>query len=198
MADVIFNDITPHLGLPLPHPSNDLEVDAPRLRTALGAIDAKFAALDALLASDDVDLDQLQELVSAIKANANDVVALLASKAGRDELAAVVADKASRTELAAVAAAAFPPPAIRITGYTELLPNKRYHLDSSGGAFSVLLPAGPDACWVWLRDIAGACGANPVTVLRNGNTMSGQADDTLIDAAHDDVFLSLDANNWTD
>ncbi|MEO3714016.1 hypothetical protein [Roseateles flavus] len=102
MADLIFDDITPHLSLPLPHPSNDLGIDALRLRDALSAIDSKVAALDTLLQSNDVDLDQWQELVNAIKSNASDAVALLATKAGRDELAAVVADKASRAELGAV------------------------------------------------------------------------------------------------
>lgn len=212
MADLIYNDTTPHLGLPLPHPDNDLAVDSPRLRAALAAIDTKFAALDTLLLSDDVNLDQVQELVNAIKANKSDIVALLAGKAGRDELAAVIADKASRaelaaldvakaskTELAAVAAAAFPPAAIRITAYTVLQANKRYHLDSSGGPFNVLLPPGPEAAWVWLRDVGGACATNPVTVLRNaGQTIDGQADDLQVDVARDNLFLSLDSNNWTD
>lgn len=103
MPDMTFNDITPHLALPLPHPSNPLDVDVQRLRDVVSAIDAKFKGLDVLLTSDDVNLDQVQELVNAIKANTSDVIALLASKATRDELAAVIADKASRTELAAVA-----------------------------------------------------------------------------------------------
>lgn len=34
----VFED-TPHLGLPLPHPDNTLEVDNPRLREALGILD---------------------------------------------------------------------------------------------------------------------------------------------------------------
>lgn len=203
MADVIFDDRSAHLGLPLPHPANDLADDVPRLRAALAAVDAKFAGLDALLQSDDVDLDQLQELVNAIKANTGDVIELLASKAGRDELAQVIADKASRPELAALAAtvaanlaaSAFPPPAIRITGYTELQPFKRYHLDSRGGPFSVLLPA---SGWVWLIDRTGACAANPVTVLRNGKTINDLADDLLIDVKRDSVFMTEESNNWTD
>lgn len=102
---MIYDDTTPHLGLPLPHPDNDLEDDAPRLRASLAAIDAKFAGLDALLHSSDVNLDQVQELVNAIKANQSDVLQLMSAKAGRDELAAVIADKASRAELAALDAA---------------------------------------------------------------------------------------------
>ena len=74
MADVIHNDLTAHLGLPLPHPANDLEDDVPRLRGALQAVDAKFQALDLLLQSNDVNLDQLQELVNAIKTRSEDVV----------------------------------------------------------------------------------------------------------------------------
>ncbi|PZP30445.1 MAG: hypothetical protein DI603_15080 [Roseateles depolymerans] len=212
MADLIHDDRSAHLSLPLPHPSNDLEDDAPRLRQALLLVDAKFAALDTLLASDDVDLDQLQELVNAIKANASDVVALLAAKAGRDELAAVIADKASRAELAAldadkaskpelalVAAKAFPPPAIPLSTDTVLQPGQHYALDSRNGAFAVTLPKLSAPSWVWLRDVSGACATNPVTVLRaDGQTIRGLADDLLIDSARDSVFMLHDSNNWTD
>ena len=65
----MINDRTPNLSLPLPHRDNDLTVDVERLRQALNAIDAKFGSLDVLLQSDDTTLDQLQELVNAIKTN---------------------------------------------------------------------------------------------------------------------------------
>lgn len=63
------NDFTQHHGLPLPHPSNELQEDVPRLRQALTMVDAKLHSLDMLLQSDDVDLNEVKELVAAIKAN---------------------------------------------------------------------------------------------------------------------------------
>lgn len=69
------NDTTAHLGLQLPHPGNELDDDVLRLRSAISGIDAKFALLDALLASNDIDLDTLQELVSAIKGDAANLLA---------------------------------------------------------------------------------------------------------------------------
>ena len=71
----MINDTTAHLGLQLPHPSNELDDDVLRLRSAISGIDAKFALLDALLASGDIDLDTLQELVAAIKGDAASLLA---------------------------------------------------------------------------------------------------------------------------
>lgn len=59
---------TPHLNLPLPHPDNLQEDDVLRIRAAFTGIDNKIQAIDSLLASDDINLDTLQELVHAIKA----------------------------------------------------------------------------------------------------------------------------------
>lgn len=70
----MINETTQHLGLQLPHPTNSLEDDVLRLRSAFNAIDAKFQALDAMLASDDASLNTIQELVDAIKADALDLL----------------------------------------------------------------------------------------------------------------------------
>lgn len=70
----MINETTPHLGLQLPHPSNTLEDDVLRLRSAINGIDTKFQALDALLASDDPSLNSIQELVSGIKQNTADLI----------------------------------------------------------------------------------------------------------------------------
>ncbi|QEL57055.1 hypothetical protein [Chromobacterium paludis] len=64
---------TPHLNLPLPHPANSLAEDVLRIRDAFSALDQKLASLDALLASDDLNLDTLQELVAAIKRERGDL-----------------------------------------------------------------------------------------------------------------------------
>lgn len=65
----MIDDRTSHLSLPLPHRDNELGVDVERLRQALSGVDDKFAVLDVLLESDDVNLDRFQELVNAIKTN---------------------------------------------------------------------------------------------------------------------------------
>lgn len=70
---------TPHLALPLPGDRTMLD-DVPLLREALGKLDAFALRLDTLLNSDDVTLDELQELVAAIKANRGDILDLVASK----------------------------------------------------------------------------------------------------------------------
>ena len=85
------NEQTPHLGLPLPHPANDLGSDVLRLRDALQALDGHVSALQTALQSDDVALDQLQELVDAIKANRGDIAGLLSVKADASALQAEVA-----------------------------------------------------------------------------------------------------------
>lgn len=82
----VINETTAHLALQLPHPSNSLEDDVLRLRAALGSIDSKFLALDTLLQSNDTTLDQVQELVNAIKENASDILGLLLDKADAVDL----------------------------------------------------------------------------------------------------------------
>jgi hypothetical protein len=77
------NDITQYQSFPLPHPSNELQDDVLRLRDAISTIDAKFHALDVLLQSDDVSLDQVQELVNYIKENRDDIVSIMAAKADK-------------------------------------------------------------------------------------------------------------------
>lgn len=95
----LHEEFTQHLNLPLPHPENELQDDVIRLRDALsgldivlnqqfGEIEQKFGQLDALLQSDDVSLDQVQELVAAIKANRTSIQALVSNNATKAELAA--------------------------------------------------------------------------------------------------------------
>lgn len=85
------DDKTSHLDLPLPHPTNELADDVIRLRAALNGIDAQFQALDALLQSDDVTLDQVQELVTAIKDNRSTIDGLLTGKADSSRVTALEA-----------------------------------------------------------------------------------------------------------
>lgn len=85
----MIDERTAHLDLPLPHPSNELSDDVHRLRDALEGIDDKFEALDTLLQSDDATLDQIQELVSAIKENRSTISGLLSDKADGSVVSAI-------------------------------------------------------------------------------------------------------------
>lgn len=109
---------TPHLGLPLPHPDNVLEDDVARLREALTQIDGSLFTLRSLVASDDVNLDTVQEIVAVLtqaQGDIGNVTALLATKASVASLALLssttvqaLALKADRTELPAAARLAPP------------------------------------------------------------------------------------------
>ena len=82
------NDLTPNLGLPLPHPGNDLETDVLRLRDALSSLDTVVGTLRALVASDDLNLDTAQEIVNVLKVaqgDIGDVTALLATKVSTEQ-----------------------------------------------------------------------------------------------------------------
>ncbi|MCD0491261.1 hypothetical protein [Chromobacterium violaceum] len=69
---------TPHLNLPLPSPGNSLAEDVLRIRDAFSVLDQKMASLDALLSSDDLNLDTVQELVAAFKRARSDIDAAAA------------------------------------------------------------------------------------------------------------------------
>lgn len=88
---------TPHLALPLPHPDNDLETDVARLREAFTQVDGALFSLRSLVASDDVNLDTVQEIVTVLKqaqGNIGDITSLLALKANKGDVAAGLALKA--------------------------------------------------------------------------------------------------------
>ena len=72
----MINDSTPHYGLPLPHPSNKLDEDAPRLRSALIGADAQLQALD----------DQLQALAGQLQSLAGQLQSLGKADVGLDQV----------------------------------------------------------------------------------------------------------------
>lgn len=105
------DDRTANQDYQLPHPTNLLEVDVYRLRNALVSIDANVSAILALLQSDNLDLDTVQELVDAIEANQADIGSLLGvladAEAARDDAeAAAVAAAASAISAAGSATTA--------------------------------------------------------------------------------------------
>ncbi|MFT0861759.1 hypothetical protein [Ancylobacter sp. G4_0304] len=74
---MVIDNRTPNQNLPLPHPDNDLEVDAPRLVEALTLIDSWLAALLAAVAgrallSHQHPMDQISGLVAALAGKAAD------------------------------------------------------------------------------------------------------------------------------
>lgn len=86
------NDLTPNLGLPLPHPGNELEDDVLRLRDALSSLDTAVGALQTLVSSNDLNLDTVQEIVNLLKSSQGqigDITTLLASKASASQLAQI-------------------------------------------------------------------------------------------------------------
>lgn len=69
-----------------------------------------------------------------------------------------------------------------ISSYTVLLSGVAYEVDSSGGTFSIDLPATPDiGNWIWLNDITGSWETNNVTLVRSGELIEGMAEDMALD-----------------
>jgi len=74
--------------------------------------------------------------------------------------------------------------------------NNRIIADTSNGAFSITLPASPiTGDYIVLTD-GGDWAANNLTVLRNGSTIEGQADDLLITTQGITVELIYSTNTW--
>lgn len=68
--------------------------------------------------------------------------------------------------------------------------------DTSGGAFSITLPAGPaTGDYVELTD-GGNWNTNNLTVLRNGSTIEGVTDDLLVDIPGTTVQLVYSGTTW--
>jgi hypothetical protein len=69
--------------------------------------------------------------------------------------------------------------------------------DTSGGAFTVTLPATPttgDQCVI--ADAGGAFGTNNLTVARNGSTIAGLAENLILDIASVSVQFVYDGTTW--
>ncbi len=78
----------------------------------------------------------------------------------------------------------------------QMLAFNGYFVDSSAGAISVTLPiSGTLGDTIKINDLAGAAGANNITVLRNGHNIQGAASDLLID--YDNATVELVYSNST-
>jgi hypothetical protein len=69
--------------------------------------------------------------------------------------------------------------------------------DTSGGAFTVTLPATPIAgSQVVIADAGAAWGTNNLTIGRNGSTISGLSEDLVCDITGVSVQLVYDGTTW--
>ncbi len=69
--------------------------------------------------------------------------------------------------------------------------------DTSGGAFTVTLPASPDTgAQVVVADPAGNWGTDNLTIGRNGSTISGAAEDLVCDIDSVSVQLVYTGTTW--
>lgn len=85
---------------------------------------------------------------------------------------------------------------VKTANYTAI--NKQGVLaDTSGGAFTVTLPATPSAgAQVIVADSGAAWGTNNLTVGRNGSTIGGLAQDLVCDITGASVQLVYDGSTW--
>jgi len=75
----------------------------------------------------------------------------------------------------------------------------RYCVDTSGGAFTLTLPASPAADdWVWIVDTGGACATLNLTIGRNGSLIMGLSEDMTFDSNNASILLIYHTSKgWT-
>jgi hypothetical protein len=88
------------------------------------------------------------------------------------------------------------PAAPKTANYTAAI-NEGVLTDTSGGAFTVTLPASPiTGAVVVVSDAGGDWGANNLTIARNGSTIGGAAEDLVCDISGVSVQLIYDGTTW--
>lgn len=84
----------------------------------------------------------------------------------------------------------------RITTATTLVDKQGVIADTTGGAFTINLPATPTAgVQVWVAD-GGAWGTNNLTIARNGSTIEGLAENLVCDISGAEIQMIYDGTTW--
>lgn len=149
---------------------------------------------DALLSALPTFVTEANALQADVNAKQSQVASDTATTATNATTASNAATTASAAALAAQIAAGLPPlpgagqliktegASNKLTGSATLASGRAYDCDTSGGAFSVTLPASPSiGDYVWIRDYSGTFAGNNLTVLRNGQKIEGLTEDLIID-----------------
>lgn len=72
-----------------------------------------------------------------------------------------------------------------------------YLLDSSGGSFTITLPASPSiGDKIDIRDVGSVLDENPVTVDRNGETLQGLSEDMILDVPRFSGGFAYTSGGW--
>jgi hypothetical protein len=90
------------------------------------------------------------------------------------------------------------PVTTRTSNYT-MGSNQIIPIDSSGGSFTVFLPASPaNGDQIYIFDSGGALSTNSVTLDRNGKTINGAASNVILNVDYVIVLAIYDSTNgWT-
>ena len=84
----------------------------------------------------------------------------------------------------------------KITATTTLVDKQGIIADTTGGAFSVNLPATPaTGTQVWIAD-GGSWATNNLTINRNGSTIEGVAENLVCDITGSSVQMLYDGTTW--
>jgi hypothetical protein len=87
-------------------------------------------------------------------------------------------------------------PWTRITTTTTATTNSQYIADTSGGVFTLTLPATPSLGNVVIITDGANWATNNLTVARNGSTIEGGVNDYLIDIQGITVYFIFDGTTW--
>ena len=87
-------------------------------------------------------------------------------------------------------------PWTRITTTTTAVSNAQYIADTSGGVFTLTLPATPSLGNVVIITDGGDWSVNNLIVARNGSTIEGGVNDYLIDVKGTTVYFIFDGTTW--
>ena len=87
-------------------------------------------------------------------------------------------------------------PWIRITSTTTAVGNTQYIADTTGGTFTLTLPASPNLGNQVVVTDGGNWGASNLTIARNGSTIEGSATDLTVDVGQTTLNLIYDGTTW--